>query len=149
MKSHTRRRHSLATVVVAAAFAIALAVTPALPASANQISTGGTAAHGEVKYWPTARTNTYQYNTVRARLTYVTPGASLSLWVALRNSAGTTYARGNTAGAWATIVNDNGNYWNPPGTFYLNTQLVGSCVGAGCAWLAFEFDFAWNVPAPV
>lgn len=143
-----KNRRSMSSALVASLLAAALVFTPALPASADQVSASGRGAHGEVRWWPTARTNMYTKNLVQARLTWV-QASTLTLWVALRNSAGTTYARGNTSlNSWATIQNDNGNTWNPPGTFYLNTQLEGSCSGGGCADIQFSFDFLWNVSLP-
>jgi hypothetical protein len=139
----TSTRRSTWRAVASATIALALTVVIAQPASANQTTLTGNGYVGVVKAWDTPRTNTYSQSYVAFQQTG--NGAGGSLWLALRNTSGSTFARGQSGGAWATIYNDNGNPYQPSGTFYLNSELTGACGGSGCGLVNWSANFQWNI----
>lgn len=136
-------RRSIWRASASGVVALALAVLIAQPASANQTALTGDGYVGYVKQWDTPRTNTYAQSYVAFQQTG--NGAAGTLWLALRNTSGSTFARGQSAGAWTTIYNDNGNPYQPSGTFYLNSEITGACGGSGCGLVGWSANFQWNI----
>ncbi len=136
-------------IKVAAGLAvIAGAVAVAQPASANSASTSGTQdGANSIRYWNTARTDTHDANYDQFKLNTASTLAGGYFTIAFRNSAGTSYARATnitSLNKWYVVKNDSGRVYNPPRTFYTNTQITGSC-GSGCGTISWTGSISWNV----
>lgn len=122
-----------------------LALTGAAAANANTGSISGTQNEPSTVHWTTTRSNTFPSNYVAFNLTTSPPtGASFSL--KLKNSSGNIFASGTWSGQgsnWITVYNNNGNPYQPAGTFTLVTYVAdGACE---CSPVYWEGNLQWNV----
>lgn len=134
--------------VIAAFVAMVALVAFAQPANANSVATNGTQdGANSVHYYNTARTDTYAQNVDSFRLDSINNIGGGFFTIALRTTGGTTYARANTGQThkFVTIVNDNGSGFNPPRTFYTNSEVTGMCGGNGCGAITWTGTISWNV----
>jgi len=139
------RRNSL---LAAAALALLAVLGIAGPAMANSANTSGSQADANtVSYWETARTDTHDANADSFDLKTISDLAGGTFTVAMRKASGATYARVtfSSLNSYHTIKNDNGNSYNPPGTFYLNTEVTGYCGEDGCGTITWTAAVQWNI----
>jgi hypothetical protein len=141
--SKVKTMRAAAKATVAAALVLVFSLTAVQAASANQSAISGDGQVGVVKSWDTPRSNTFPSNYVAFQVTGLSSGGNL--WVALRNGSGSTFARALTSSSWTTIMNDNGNPYQPAGTFYLNTEPTGACGGSGCGTVSWSGNLEWNI----
>jgi hypothetical protein len=115
-------------------------------APTDTVTISGLQALTEVRYWDSPRTNTFAQSYVAIQQTGNTSGGCLD--VALRRTSAPTgtFARGSSCGPWATVYNDNGNAYQPAGTFYLSTGISnGGCGGPGCGAISWAANLQFNV----
>ncbi|VXB06023.1 MULTISPECIES: hypothetical protein [Curtobacterium] len=125
-------------------------VLTAAPAQATTTTLSGpiSECNFTLKYG-VARTNSNAQNAVSFRPTN-TGGCGAPLTLALRNSSGSTFARGTAnSGKTVAIKADNGKYWVGAGTFYINAGINGACGSSTCAqghsWSAsFTYNVRWT-----
>jgi hypothetical protein len=138
------------TALLAGLLAIIGVVAIAQPASATTSAANGSMPDaGIVIYWDTQRLDTHTKNTDKFELKTITEWAGGEFVVAMRNLSGGSYARVEfeSLNTYNLIKNDNGNSWNPPTTFYLNTELDGYCGEDGCGTINFTGELSYNVAA--
>jgi hypothetical protein len=115
------------------------------PKVTDTVPISGAQAVGRVTYWETPRTNTFAQSYVAVQQT-ANPAAGC-LDVALRRAISNTgtFARGRSCNPWATVYNDNGNPYQPSGTFYLSIAITGACGGDGCGVVNWSGNLQFNV----
>lgn len=134
--------------LAAGLFVILAVLATAQPASAAQATITGGQGIGGVVYWTTARTNTHNHNGVQFQDVGNSGGGLIQMALRSNPAAGSTWARAsgvNGLGGWVTLKNDNGNLWQPAGTFYLSTSVTGGCGGSGCGTVTWSTQLKWDL----
>jgi hypothetical protein len=124
------------------------ALGPQAAQAATTTLTVTNASANYVVHHANPRTNTKSKNSVSFRTTSMPVGGSINLGMRSTSSASSTqFASGESFNTLVTMMNVNGNPWQPAGTFYLNSQPEAQCGGSGCGqftWTAtFNYDILW------